>query len=146
MAEGDTRPTGLSAIAPDSALVPAELRGTVNILVIDDERTLRESCKMVLDAEGYRVQVCGRGDDALELVRKRRYDIVITDLYMSDVTGMELLEATLEFAPETIVIVMTGNPSVGSNLEALRAGAWDYLPKPVDSEQMLAVCRSWLLR
>lgn len=130
MTADDTRTSSLPAIAPDSALVPAEFRGTVDILVIDDERTLRESCKMVLDAEGYRVQVCGRGDEALDLVRRRRYDIVITDLYMSDVTGMELLEATLEFAPETIVIVMTGNPSVGSNLEALRAGAWDYLPKP----------------
>jgi DNA-binding NtrC family response regulator len=136
MGVDDSRPLGPVAIAPDSALVPAEFRSSVDILVIDDERTLRESCKMVLDAEGYRVQASGRGDEALDLVRRRRYDIVITDLYMSDVTGMELLEATLEFAPETIVIVMTGNPSVGSNLEALRAGAWDYLPKPFSATHL----------
>ncbi len=136
MTAEEARPSPLTAITPDSALVPPEFRGTVNILVIDDERTLRESCKMVLDAEGYCVQVVGRGDEALDLVRRRRYDIVITDLYMSDVTGMELLEATLEFAPETIVIVMTGNPSVGSNLEALRAGAWDYLPKPFSATHL----------
>jgi DNA-binding NtrC family response regulator len=136
MSPTDSRPTNPAASAPDSALVPPEFRATVDILVIDDERTLRESCKMVLDAEGYRVQTVGRGDEALELVRRRRYDIVITDLYMSDVTGMELLQATLEFAPETIVIVMTGNPSVASNLEALRAGAWDYLPKPFSATHL----------
>ena len=136
MSPPDSRQTNPASSVADSALVPPEFRTTVDILVIDDERTLRESCKMVLDAEGYRVQTVGRGDEALDLVRRRRYDIVITDLYMSDVTGMELLQATLEFAPETIVIVMTGNPSVGSNLEALRAGAWDYLPKPFSATHL----------
>jgi len=132
----DSRPNAQAVSAPDSALVPPAFRSSVSILVIDDERTLRESCKTVLDAEGYAVQACGRGDDALDLVRRRRYDIIIVDLYMSDVTGMELLEATLHFAPETIVIVMTGNPSIGSNLEALRAGAWDYLPKPFSATHL----------
>jgi DNA-binding NtrC family response regulator len=120
----------------DSTLVPPEFRATVTILVIDDERTLRESCKTVLDAEGYRVETCGRGDDALQLVKRRRYDIVLTDLYMTDVSGMELLKATLEASPGTIAIVMTGNPSVVSNLEALRAGAWDYLPKPFSATHL----------
>ena len=55
---------------------------------------------------------------------------------MSDVTGMELLQATLATAPETIVVVMTGNPSVASNLEALRAGAWDYIPKPFSATHL----------
>jgi len=126
----------LVASAPETALVSPEFRGSVSILVIDDERTLRESCKLVLDAEGYRVDVCSRGDDGLELVRRRRYDIVLTDLYMTDVSGMELLEATMQFAPETIVIVMTGNPSVASNVQALQAGAWDYLPKPFSATHL----------
>ena len=121
---------------PDVELVPPEFRGTVSILVIDDERTLRESCRTVLESEGYALETCGRGDDALELVRRRRFDIVLVDLYMSDVTGMELLQATLEAAPETIVIVMTGNPSVASNIEALRAGAWDYVPKPFSATHL----------
>jgi DNA-binding NtrC family response regulator len=121
---------------PDNALVPAEFRAGIGILVIDDERTLRESCRLVLEAEGYRLEVCDRGDDALDLIRRRRYDIVLVDLYMTGVSGMELLEATLETAPQTIVIVMTGNPSVASNLEALRAGAWDYLPKPFSATHL----------
>src|SRR5438876_1068080 len=62
--------------------------------------------------------------------RWSRFDIVLLDLYMSDVTGYELLRVALEASPETIVIMMTGNPSVASSVEALRLGAWDYLPKP----------------
>ena len=124
------RPSARPDSEPDLALVPPESRQSVAILVIDDERTLRESCRTVLDAEGYGVEVCGRGEDALRLVRQRRYDIVMVDLYMSDVPGTDLLKATLEKTPETIVIVMTGQPSVASNIEVLRAGAWDYLPKP----------------
>ena len=113
-----------------SDLVSAEFKRTVSILVVDDERTLRESCRTVLESQGYQLEICGRGEEALSLVRRRRFDIAMLDLYMSDVPGMELLKATLEANPETIVIMMTGNPSVASNVEALKAGAWDYLPKP----------------
>jgi len=128
---------------PDSnALVAADLsisaadKASVRLLVVDDERTLRESCKSVLEVDGYRVEVCGRGGDALELVRRRMFDVVLVDLYMTEVSGMELLEAALAARPETIVIVMTGNPSVASNVEALRAGAWDYLPKPFSATHL----------
>src|SRR5205814_8114825 len=65
-----------------------------------------------------------------------RFDIVPLDLYMAQVQGMELLRVALENHPETIVIVMTGHPSVTSNLEALQAGAWDYLPKPFSATHM----------
>jgi DNA-binding NtrC family response regulator len=69
-------------------------------------------------------------------VRRRRWDIVLTDLYMPDVSGMELLQGALQAFPGTIVIVMTGNPSVASNVEALRAGAWDYIPKPFSATHL----------
>jgi len=127
---------------PDSPLVAADLsisaadKASVRILVVDDERTLRESCKSVLEVDGYRVEVCGRGGEALDLVRRRMFDVVLVDLYMTEVSGMELLEAALAARPETIVIVMTGNPSVASNVEALRAGAWDYLPKPFSATHL----------
>ncbi len=129
-----TRPA--AGAEPDVLLIPAELKGSLRLLVVDDERTLRESCKSVLEADGYRVEVCGRGAEALNLVQRRQWDVVITDLYMSDVTGMELLQAALVASPGTIVIVMTGNPSVASNVEALRAGAWDYLPKPFSATHL----------
>ncbi len=122
--------------APDSLMISPELKSSLGILVIDDERTLRESCRSVLEADGYRVEVCGRGSDGLTMIQRRRYDIVLTDLYMPDVSGMELLKAAVEASPGTIVIVMTGNPSVASNVEALRAGAWDYIPKPFSATHL----------
>ena len=122
--------------SPDSLMISPEHKASLSLLVIDDERTLRESCRSVLEADGYRVEVSGRGTEALQLVQRRRWDIVLTDLYMQDVSGMELMQATLETNPGTIVIVMTGNPSVASNVEALRAGAWDYIPKPFSATHL----------
>ena len=122
--------------APDSLMISPELKSSLAILVIDDERTLRESCRSVLEADGYKVDVAGRGADGLSMLQRRRYDIVLTDLYMADVSGMELLKAAVDLSPGTIVIVMTGNPSVASNVEALRAGAWDYIPKPFSATHL----------
>ena len=120
------------------ALLPIrpEDKARLAILIIDDEPTLRESCASVLRHEGYNVTLCGRGDEALELLQRRAFDIVLVDLYMSQVPGMELLQMALTVRPETIVIVMTGNPSLASSLEALRAGAWDYLPKPFSATHL----------
>src|SRR5438094_2598391 len=107
-----------------------ELKSSVHILIVDDERSLRESCATVLQYEGYQVTLCGRGDEARDILKRSKFDIVLLDLYMGEVSGMRLLRTCLEAHPDTIVIMMTGNPSVDSSLEALRAGAWDYLPKP----------------
>ncbi len=116
--------------SPRALPIPPEARASVSILIVDDERTLRESCATVLRAEGYNVTVCGRGQEAQDLVKRRPFDIVLIDLYMSQVSGMEILRAVVETRRGTIAIVMTGNPSVATSIEALRAGAWDYLPKP----------------
>ena len=132
---GSDSPTQPLGITDPLSLTPAA-KASVQVLIVDDERTLRESCASMLKHEGYNVRVCSRGDEALETLKRTRFDIVLLDLYMAQVTGMELLRATLENHPETIVIVMTGHPSVTSNLEALQAGAWDYLPKPFSATHM----------
>lgn len=129
--------------APEHTVSPAEplaisseAKAGIRIVVVDDERTLRESCASFLETEGYRVTVSGRGEDARSILRAQRFDIVLLDLYMSHVSGMELLQTCLDRHPETIVVVMTGNPSVSSSVEALRAGAWDYLPKPFSATHL----------
>ena len=125
------------------SLVTGEFRATLNVLLIDDERTLRESCKSILSGLGYRVDVASKGDEGVKMLQRRSYDVVLTDLYMQEVTGLDVLKAALESRPETIVIVMTGNPSVASNVEALREGAWDYLPKPFSATHLeIAVGRA----
>ena len=114
----------------ESVALTAEGKGSIRMLVVDDEHTLRESCASVLEMEGFSVLTCGNGDEARNMVKRRQFDIVMLDLNMSQVSGLELLQDTLAAHPSTIVIIMTGNPSVESSLEALRLGAWDYLPKP----------------
>ncbi|MEX0906888.1 MAG: sigma-54 dependent transcriptional regulator [Gemmatimonadota bacterium] len=114
----------------DSLALTEEIKSTIRVLIVDDEHTLRESCASVLTLEGFAVTTCGQGHEALAMVKRRPYDIVLFDLHMSQVSGMELLEACLDAFPETIALIMTGNPSVSSSIEALRVGAWDYLPKP----------------
>ena len=117
------------------ALTPED-KASLQVLVVDDERTLRESCATVLEHDGYKVVVCGRGEEALEKLKFGRFDIVLADLYMTPVTGMDVLRSALEANRNTIVIVITGNPSIASSVEALRAGAWDYLPKPFSATHL----------
>src|SRR2546422_3008875 len=116
--------------------IEAGAKARIRILVMDDEHTLRESCATVLRHEGYDVTVCSRGQEALDLLKRRAFDLVLVDLYMSQVDGLTLLRTTLGTNRDTLVIVMTGNPSVESSVEALRQGAWDYLPKPFSATHL----------
>jgi len=116
--------------AADSLALTEEVKSSIRVLIVDDEHTLRESCASVLGVEGFTVSMAGKGDEARMMLKRQSFDIVLLDLHMGHVSGMELLEVCLEANPETIAIIMTGNPSVQSSIEALRAGAWDYLPKP----------------
>ena len=124
-----------SAIPAIAQLTP-EVKASIRVLIVDDERTLRESCSSVLEYEGYQVSVCGRGEEANDLLRRTSFDIVLLDLYMSDVQGMQLLRTCLDAHPGTVAVMITGNPSVETSLEALRAGAWDYLPKPFSATHL----------
>ncbi|MGH7751273.1 MAG: sigma-54-dependent transcriptional regulator, partial [Gemmatimonadales bacterium] len=129
VANGDPAVVELLSLGP-------EAKAQVRVLVVDDESTLRDSIGSVLRLEGYDVTVCSRGAEALDLLRRRRFDVALVDLYLSQVDGLTLLKAALEANPNTLVIVMTGNPSVDSSIEALRQGAWEYLPKPFSATQL----------
>lgn len=132
-ADGGHRDSGSSR---DPLSIPGHVKASIRIVVIDDERTLRESCASVLQMDGYSVTLAGRGEEALDLVKNRRFDIVLVDLYMSQISGLEILRAALDANKDAIVVVMTGNPSVTTSIEALRAGAWDYLPKPFSATHL----------
>ncbi len=130
------RPPEAAASFSDFAPAPQTARATIRILIVDDDDTLRESCASVLTHEGYDVTVSGKGRAAQELLAHRPFDIVMIDWYMSDVPGRELLGVALASNPAVRAIVVTGKPTVDSSLEALRAGAWDYLPKPFSATQL----------
>ncbi len=133
---GTTSRSSRNAAVPAIAQLTPELKASIRILIVDDERTLRESCASVLQYEGYQVSVCSRGEEAKDLLKRTAFDIVLLDLYMSDVPGMKLLRTCLDAHPNTIAVMITGNPSIESSLEALRAGAWDYLPKPFSATHL----------
>ena len=123
----------------DTALpLPAdrELTESIELLIVDDEHTIRESCSTLLQQAGYKVTTAGKGEDALQLLRRREFDIILLDLYMKGIGGMELLHEIQEHSPQSLVIVMTGKPTVDSSVEAFQAGAWDYLSKPFSAMQL----------
>lgn len=103
---------------------------SIEVLVVDEEHTVQQSCCSILRAEGFGVTECRRADDALRLLRNRSFDIALIDLHLSRVPALEVVERGIEANPDLVVITMSDRPTVESSLLALQIGAWDYLPKP----------------
>ncbi|HEX8830154.1 MAG TPA: sigma-54 dependent transcriptional regulator [Longimicrobium sp.] len=113
-----------------------EAEAAIDVLIVDDEELLVKSCGQILSSEGYTVYTEGRGRNALEVVRRQRPDIVLTDLMLPDMDGLALLKEIKKVAPETLVVMITGFATVDSSVEAIRAGAYDYIPKPFTATQL----------
>src|SRR4051812_12514030 len=120
----------------DSSLSYTPHTERMRALIVDDDRTLREGCASVLRSEGFAVEVTARGDEAIEMVRRQRFDIMFVDVYMTPVSGIDVLKTVMATAPNTLVVLMTGNPSVESSIEAMQIGAWEYLSKPYSGTQL----------
>ena len=108
-----------------------------NILVVDDEKSQREILEMILSEEGYDVTTAASGEAALKFVKDRRFDLALTDLKMTGMDGIELLQHLLAYDSSIIVILLTAHGSIDSAKEALRRGAFDYLQKPYDKAALL---------
>ena len=112
---------------------------TATILVIDDEEAIRDSCRQTLERSGYRVETARGGAEALRTVLQKRINLAILDLKMPGIDGVEFLRRVRGDHPDLEVIVITGYSSVGSAVECMRLGAYDYLPKPFDAETLRLV-------
>lgn len=110
---------------------------SVKILIADDEKNIRDSLKLILDEEGYVTDVASDGEEALQKIEKENFDIVITDIKMPKVDGIQLLEASSKIAPDTFFIIMTAYASVKTAIDALRNGAYDYLIKPIEFDDVI---------
>jgi len=108
-----------------------------SILVVDDEKNQREILETILSGEGYDVTTASSGEAAMKFVEARRFDLVLTDLKMTGMSGLELLKELTNYDKSIIVILLTAHGSVDSAVDALRLGAFDYLQKPYDSEKLL---------
>lgn len=114
------------------------------ILVVDDELNICQSCAKVLTRMACEVDYALNGYDALRKVAETPFDVILTDLKMSSLGGMEVLRRVKESNPDTPVIVMTGYASVSSAVEVMKMGALDYLPKPFTPDELRAIVRQAL--
>jgi len=110
-----------------------------SILVVDDEERQREIYRDILVGEGYGAETAASGEGALRLLAQKRFDLVITDLNLTGMTGVELLAAILQADPTVAVLLITGYPSIASAIEATKKGVYAYLEKPVDRAKLLGV-------
>ena len=107
------------------------------VLLIDDEEAILAGISYVLEKNGYRVVTANGGEQGLEVFKKENLQMVITDLVMDGIGGLEVLKQVKEIEPETMVVIMTGHGEMDSSIEALRLGASDYLLKPCKEEELL---------
>ncbi len=111
------------------------------ILAVDDEMIVCESCKRILEEEGYEVETALSGKEAFEKMKGHPFDIVITDLKMPGIDGMEVLRTFRKEYPDSIIIMITGFSTVETAVEAMKLGAFDYIPKPFTPDEVSIVVK-----
>lgn len=118
---------------------PDSDRPTPHILVIDDEQRIRDACRMVLKSMGFTVETASDGPKGLDLIEEKHFDILLLDLMMPNMSGFEVLSRVRDIDPDTVVIVITGYATLEHSIEAMKKGAFDFIPKPFTPDQLRAV-------
>jgi DNA-binding response OmpR family regulator len=108
-----------------------------NILIVDDEKAVRDSLKELLVMEEYQVDEAGGGEEALELLDDKDFDLVLLDIKMPGVDGIQVMQQMKKYHPETKSIILTGHGTLDTAIEAIRSGAQDYLLKPYKTDDIL---------
>jgi len=111
-------------------------KSSKRLLVVDDEKSMRDLLEEYLKDFGYEVACAANGQEALKLYKMAHFDVVISDLIMSPVDGMELLGEIKEIDPDAVFIMITGHPSIESALQAIKKGAKDYISKPFNIDEI----------
>ena len=132
------------AIDVPSLVEPRE--NTARILVVDDEEGMRDFLSILLQKEGYMVKTAKSGEEALFILEQERFDLVITDLRMPKITGLDVLHRIKEKDPEIGVVMITAYASTETAVDAMKGGAFDYIAKPFDVEEMKEVVKEALKR
>lgn len=109
----------------------------ISVLVIDDEQVICDACQIVLSEEGHAVTLTKTGKDGLAAIRQGTYDVVLLDMKLPDMDGMEILKAVQEEKRRLCIIVMTGYSSISNAVQAIKKGASDYLAKPFTDDELL---------
>ncbi len=109
-----------------------------HILVVDDELSMRELLEYMLTKENYKVSCAQTGQEAIELLGKDYFDLLLCDIRLGDITGLDVLRASKKHHPENPVILISAYATTETAVEAMNAGAYDYVPKPFDKDELLA--------
>ena len=112
------------------------------ILVIDDERSIRNTLKDILEYEKYEVDLAEDGKKGIEKVKQVEYDIVLCDIKMPGMDGIEVLEKLTEMAPDTPVVMISGHGNIDTAVESIKKGAYDFIEKPLDLNRLLITIRN----
>ncbi len=112
---------------------------TIKVLVVDDEQDIRDACERIILKMGCIVDKASRGDEALEMFGKTPYSIILLDMKMPGMDGLEVLRHIMDRNVETIVIVITGYATVETAIQAMKLGAYDFIPKPFETDQLRIV-------
>jgi two-component system, OmpR family, phosphate regulon sensor histidine kinase PhoR len=110
-----------------------------NILVVDDEPRIREACRLVLQESGYQVTLAADGTEGLRLIEADHFDIILLDLMMPTLSGFDVLSKVKNLHPDTIVIIITGYATLDHSVEAMKKGAFDFIPKPFTPDHLRVV-------
>jgi DNA-binding NtrC family response regulator len=114
----------------------------VKILVIDDERSIRNTLKDILGFEGHVVEVAENGSLGLEMVKNSDFDIILCDIKMPEMDGLEVLDKIIKLKPETTVVMISGHGNIDTAVEAIKKGAFDFIVKPLDLNRLLITIRN----
>ncbi|NTW99291.1 MAG: sigma-54-dependent Fis family transcriptional regulator, partial [Geobacteraceae bacterium] len=116
----------------------------IKILVVDDELSMREFLSILLEREGYDVTVAGSAEDALRTMESALFDLVLSDVNMPGLSGIELLARIKEKSPETAVLMLTAFSAADQAVEAMKLGAYDYIGKPFKNEEIKQLVKNAL--
>ena len=116
------------------------------LLIIDDERAIRSTLREILEYENYEVDDIDNGVEGLELIKKKKFDLVLCDIKMNRMDGMEVLEQALAYSPDLPFIMISGHGTVETAIEASKKGAFDFISKPPDLNRLLITVRNALDR
>ena len=111
----------------------------VSILVVDDEKIIRDGCVKILSKEGWAIQTASSGEEGLGLMKNGPFDLLLLDLKMPGLSGIDVLQQVKGLHPDLLVVVITGYATVESAVEAMKAGAYDFIPKPFTPDQLRIV-------
>ncbi len=109
------------------------------LLVIDDEQRIRDACERMLSQEGFEVACAPEGEEGLRLIEEMHFDIILLDLMMAGLSGFDVLGRVKSLHPDTVVIVITGYATIEHSIEAMKKGAFDFLPKPFSPQNLRLV-------